>query len=69
MQGLQLQKMCSRAHSRCGPFPVPDDGSAVVVSSSNGELWYTVVSHDHIVMCNHSHQFKITVCSCSLRVV
>ena len=62
MQGLQSQKISSRACGGCGLFLVPDDSSIVVVSSSNGEISFNMVSGNHFVMCDGSHQFKVTVC-------
>ena len=69
-QELQSQKVCHRACHRRGPFPVPEDGSTVVVSSPNSELSCTMVSHNHVVMCDgFHHEFKVTVGNHSLRVV
>ena len=63
-----MQKMCSRAHNRSRTFAIPDDGGAVVVSRSNGELHCTMVCGNHVVMRHNSHELKITVRDCSLWV-
>ena len=47
---------------------IPDDGGAVVLSHSKGELCYTVMRSNHVVMYHSSHEFKITVRDCSLWV-
>ena len=68
VQELQLQKIGSRACGQGGTFAIPDDGSAVVVSCSNGELHCAVLCSNHIVMCHCSHELKVTVGDHSLGV-
>ena len=68
VQGLQSQKMCSRAPRRGGTFPIPDDSDIIVVSRVNGELRYSVSCSNHVVMCHGSHDLKVTVSDCALWV-
>ena len=60
-QGLQLQRIGSWACSGCGKFVIPDDGGIIVVSRSEGELGYTMMSSNHIVMGYCFHKLKVTV--------
>ena len=66
VQGLQLQKICGRACSGGGTFPIPDNSGAIVMSHSNGELHYPVSCSNHLVMCCSSHELKVTVSDCAL---
>ena len=61
MQGLQSQKIGSWACSGCGTFVIPDDSGVIVVSCSEGELGYAMMSSNHIVMGYCSHKLKVTI--------
>ena len=63
-----MQKICGRACSRGGTFPVSDDSGIVVVSHTDGELCYPVSSSYHIVMYHSSHELKVTVINHALWV-
>ena len=61
MQGLQSQKVGSRACSGCGTFAIPDDSGTIVMSRSKGELGYAMMSSNQVVMGYCSHKLKVTV--------
>ena len=47
---------------------IPDDDGTIVMSCSKGELVYTMMSSNHIVVGYCSHKLKVTVSDGSLGV-